>query len=172
MRGWEPPRLPPQTVLPTGVTANSITLPLAAPGSRTTIPLEPQGLLSRVGGNYGVQAWSYSSSRAAVFSASEERLGGTVALQGNTGGTSHGHLGLRQQHPDIERFHRLRNSQRIAKALRRTLVFNAPQYYFGTTGTNGTAINGGEIQLGATVGANAILVNPTATIPTVVDLAS
>ena len=92
---------------------------------------------------------------------------GNVALQGGSGGTSldisvfgGGTLTLNNSI--------VSESQGIAKALSGTLVFNAPQYYFGTTGTNGTAINGGEIQLAA--GANTILVNPTATAPTVVDL--
>ena len=64
----------------------------------------------------------------------------------------------------------LNTTNGIVKADGGTLVFNAPQYYSGVAGSNGTVINGGEIQLGASAGNNAILVNPTATIPTVLDL--
>ena len=56
-------------------------------------------------------------------------------------------------------------SSGLVKADAGALVFNTPQYYYGTQGTN---INGGLLQLNG--GNNTILVQPTATVPSLLPL--
>ena len=56
----------------------------------------------------------------------------------------------------------------IVKADAGTLIFNARQYYTGSTGNNGTTVNGGTLRLNG--GNNTIVVQPTGTIPTPLSL--
>jgi autotransporter-associated beta strand protein len=147
-----------ETALAGAVTPNSLTL--LAGGTGFT------NFFGATGGNYAASGLLQVTVESGGILSVGGALG-NVALQGGSGGTSldisvFGSGALTLNNSIVS------ESQGIAKALSGTLVFNAPQYYFGTTGTNGTAINGGEIQLAA--GANTILVDPTATAPTVVDL--
>ncbi len=56
----------------------------------------------------------------------------------------------------------------IVKAADGTLTLNAPQFYTGTAGTNGTTINGGTLKLNA--GNNTILLQPTGNVATALGL--
>ena len=146
------------TNLTGGVTANSLTL---ISGTGFT------NFFGSTGGNYAASGLLQVTLNSGGLLSTGGALGNNVAL--TSGSTSMDiHVTLGNTLTLADPITGLTGG--LIKADGGTLVFNTAQYYTGNNAAAGTVINGGTIQLGATAGTNAILVNPTATIPTVVGL--
>ncbi|WP_395736536.1 autotransporter-associated beta strand repeat-containing protein [Prosthecobacter sp.] len=129
------------------------------------------------GVNLAIISGNSWGANGALLNVNIQSSGGLLALAGNSGITSgqyqsSGNVTLDFQVPAGSSFtlNALINSQNgWVKAGAGTLVLN--QGYFTNAGAASTVtINGGTVQLGATAGANALFVLPTATVPSATNL--
>ncbi|HEY5312936.1 MAG TPA: autotransporter-associated beta strand repeat-containing protein, partial [Pirellulales bacterium] len=148
-----------ETVLTTNVTANSLTLLSGGTGFTN--------VFGATGGNYDASGLMTVTLNSGGLLALGGTLGSNVAL---TSATVTMDLNVTAGNTLTLNNSIINTTNGVVVAQGGTLIFNTPEYYTGATGSNGTVINGGTLQLGASLGNNPILVNPTASTPTVLDL--